>query len=221
MRGCVITCYRQYKGKKLGPYYFRKWKVGRKVFKKYIKPADVEKVQAACQNTKQRRKEINRFLDNADWLRRMCERYDRGKEATPEQETYIQRLHREGMHITGRPPFRPRRLSLLQRLVNTHGIDAICDWLYRNPDSQIQNPNSKIQIPKSENFGAPIFSKVDESEHHQLAALLHHRSFIKCFQRTKDLAVARWMTVFEDIQIEIGRILVDDCRSGCAREPSN
>ncbi len=109
-KGWVNCFYRYYKGKKLGPYYVRKWKVGRNVHKEYIKPADVERVKAQCQayremqrERKANRKRVSTFIDNWDYLGRMLNRYDTNKPVYPQHEAYIIRLHEEGMYITGRP----------------------------------------------------------------------------------------------------------------------
>jgi len=117
LQGWVVCSYRTYKGKKLGPYYFRKWKVAYRTHKQYIKPEDVERVKAACQVYREQQKQIKEgdrrcriFIENWDFLGKMCLRYQKGKKVTKEQEEYILRLHKEGMHITGRPLFRPRRL---------------------------------------------------------------------------------------------------------------
>jgi hypothetical protein len=116
-KGWVTASYRHYKGKKLGPYYFRKWKLGRKTYKQYIKPEDVERVKAACQANRDRRKTLQAggkkygaFVDNFRFLGRMNRRFDHHKGVRKDQAEYIVRLHTEGMYITGRPPYRPRRL---------------------------------------------------------------------------------------------------------------
>jgi len=160
--GCVITTYRTYKGKKLGPYYFRKWKIGKKVFKEYIKPepvtgtemsradrlkAAVEKARAACNQAKQRRREINRFLQNADFLRVINERYDRNKQPTPQQEAYIVRLYQEGMHIIGRPSLRPRRVF---------GVPDLFKHFIASFEKALKPPQTqKPTTAKEDSFGAP------------------------------------------------------------------
>ena len=115
LKGWVNTFYRHYKGRKLGPYHVRRWKVGRKIHREYIKPEDVERVKAACachrETQKQRRdadRSCNTFINNWDFMGKMLDRWDKGKVVTPAMEQYILRLHREGMYITGRPPMRRR-----------------------------------------------------------------------------------------------------------------
>ena len=122
LKGWVNTYFRHYKGKKLGPYYVRRWKVGRRVFKQYIKPEDVEKVKAQCQAHRlesQRRKREGRrivtFIDNYNFLGRIIDTWDRGKEIRKDQEAYALRLHNEGMYITGRPLYRPRRAFMVPK----------------------------------------------------------------------------------------------------------
>src|SRR5689334_3869614 len=80
-RGWIDTFYRTYKGKRLGPYYVRKWRVGRKIKREYIKAKDLESVKAQCEENKRRRldriqagKNENRFIDNFKFLWTMIER---------------------------------------------------------------------------------------------------------------------------------------------------
>jgi hypothetical protein len=108
LKGCVNTFYRHYKGKKLGPYYVRRWKVGRKVYREYIKADQVERVKAACLAYREGRKGITKFLNNFDFLGKMMGRYDYGKPVTLAMEDYNRRLRIEGMYIDGRPPLRRR-----------------------------------------------------------------------------------------------------------------
>src|SRR5262249_58383300 len=82
-RGWLNTFYRYHKGKKLGPYFVRRWKVGGKIHRQYIKPEDVEKVRAQCaaHRTEQKRrkehnKQLNILLDNFNFLGAMMNRYD-------------------------------------------------------------------------------------------------------------------------------------------------
>jgi len=105
-KGWVSTYYRHYKGKKLGPYYVRRWKVGRKIHREYIKPQDVERVKAECQAYREGRRNISRMLDNFNFLGNMLNRYDAGKVVTAAMENYIRRIHNEGIYITGRPQMR-------------------------------------------------------------------------------------------------------------------
>ena len=106
LKGCVNTFYRHYKGRRLGPYFVRRWKIGRKVYREYIKPADVERVRAACQAYRESRRGINTFIDNFDFLGKMMNRFDKDKVVSPAMGNYILRLRREGMYISGRPPMR-------------------------------------------------------------------------------------------------------------------
>jgi hypothetical protein len=115
LRGWVNSYYRHYKGKKLGPYYVRRWKVNGKIRRQYLKPEDVEKVRAACEVNRDRRKSGPKYralLDNFRFQWRMILLFDRGKEPRQDQKDYIVRLHQEGMYITGRPLYRPRRFMV-------------------------------------------------------------------------------------------------------------
>ena len=59
-RGWIQTTYRHYKGKKLGPYYVRRWKEGKRIFKEYIKFEDLERIRAEC-DAYRRQKEQGRM----------------------------------------------------------------------------------------------------------------------------------------------------------------
>jgi hypothetical protein len=115
-KGWVNTYYRYYKGKKLGPYYVRRWKVGNKLHREYVKPADVERVKAECQANREGRRRINRMLDNFNFLGQMLNRYDAGKLVTPAMEDYIRRIHHEGIYITGRPQMRRKVTRTLAKV---------------------------------------------------------------------------------------------------------
>ena len=117
LKGWITTSYRTYKGKRLGPYHYRKWKVGRRTFKQYIKPADLEKTKAACQQNREEAllkrvegRRWTRFVDNFDFLGRMNDKFDRNEEPREDQKHYIARLHHQGMFISGRPNYRLRRV---------------------------------------------------------------------------------------------------------------
>ena len=113
LSGWVNGYFRHYNGKKLGPYYVRRWKVGRRVFKEYIKPKDVERVKAQCLAHRERQlkkkaagRDIVKFIANYNFIGKMLDRWDKGKVVSPIMEAYLLRIHNEGMHITGRPSLR-------------------------------------------------------------------------------------------------------------------
>jgi len=187
IRGGVITAYRTYKGKRLGPYYFRKWKHNGKVYKEYIKPipspadgqemsrtdrlnAAVEKVRTACQEAKQKRKDIYRLLDNHIFQGKMLDRFDRGKEIRKDQADYIVRLHQEGMFIDGRPPYRaPRPCNrVLDWMLKNCTTAQVADWLLAqlSPSHARQTTNDSQQSTnfRQQPFGAPSFSYSSNGE---------------------------------------------------------
>ena len=155
-RGCVNAFYRYYKGRKLGPYFVRRWKVGRRVHKEYIKPENVEKVRAACaeyrETVRAARRQANKLIDNFSFLGNMMNRLDRGQTVRPDQAEYIERIAREGPFISGRPLYRPRRRFMvpnfsklleflpstkeLAEIERTQGPDAVsrafqdAHWMY-------------------------------------------------------------------------------------------
>ena len=122
--GWINCFYRYYKGKRLGPYYVRRWKVNGKLHREYIKPDQLEQAKAECQahrERQQRKREGERqgwnALHNWVFLGRMLTRLDAGKEITRDQAAYILRIEREGILITGRPWCR-RRIKRHVALVN-------------------------------------------------------------------------------------------------------
>ena len=134
LRGWVAQYFRRYKGRKLGPYYVRRWKVGNKLRKEYIKPQDVERVRAEClayREASQRKREgarkCNTFIDNYSFLGRMMNKYEKGKEPTRLEGEYILRLEREGMYITGKP--RTRR-KITRRYATIDGKPMIVTTVF-------------------------------------------------------------------------------------------
>jgi hypothetical protein len=110
LRGWVNSFYRHYKGKRLGPYYVRRWKVGRKLHREYIKPQDVERIKAECAAHRERQqtksegaRRTNNFVSNFAFMAKMLLLWERGKDSTPAQYAYLQRIDQEGMFITGWP----------------------------------------------------------------------------------------------------------------------
>src|SRR5579885_1834355 len=112
--GYVTTVYVNRNGRRYGPYHVRRWKAGNKLHREYIKPADLQRVRAACQAAKQSRQrgaEISRscslMIGNLNWMERMCKREEKGT-LTPEDRDFADRLSAEGYDIPGRPKLRAR-----------------------------------------------------------------------------------------------------------------
>jgi hypothetical protein len=57
IRGAVCVQWRIYKGKRLGPYYFRFWREDGKLRKRYIKRANLALTIAACRKDREERRE--------------------------------------------------------------------------------------------------------------------------------------------------------------------
>ncbi len=113
LRGWVNTFYRNYKGRKLGPYYVRRWKEDGKLHKEYIKPQDVDRVRAACQlnremeeSMKRAHEKVKLFMRNGDFFLRILDRRRRRKRVPLVHAEFFHRLDCEGMYIHGRPPLR-------------------------------------------------------------------------------------------------------------------
>ena len=114
-KGWINCFYRYYKGKRLGPYYVRRWKVNGKLHKEYIKPDQVEQAKAECQAHREQQlqgrivaRQCRALIDNHIVLGKMYFGYDKGNEPNKLQAEYLVRLHEEGLFITGRPPYRRR-----------------------------------------------------------------------------------------------------------------
>jgi len=97
--GWIDTFYRTYKGKRLGPYHVRKWRVGKSIRRQYIKAKDLEAIKAACQANKESRKHkvearhrIVRGVENFNFLSVMMERMERGCHIHTVQKEHIVRI---------------------------------------------------------------------------------------------------------------------------------
>lgn len=69
MCGAVCVQYRDYKGKRLGPYYFLMWRERGKLRKRYIKRGDVEAVRAACAAHRDERRRRESHAEVMRWIR--------------------------------------------------------------------------------------------------------------------------------------------------------
>ena len=159
-QGWVNCFYKTYKGKRLGPYYVRRWKSDGKLYKQYIKPQDVEHVRAECQSYRQSQKEFresSRLCDretaNFDFLGKMLLRYDTGKIVTAAMEAYIVRIYHEGLQITGRPPMRRK---IIRRKLKINGKTLTRNTLFEL--GGIKNP-----------FMVPLLTKRKEKTSKSLA----------------------------------------------------
>lgn len=85
-KGWINCFYRTYKGKKLGPYFVRRWKVGRKLYKEYIKSEDLEQAKQEAADYKEKRKRqsattrrLNNNIANLAYMVRMVAWEDQGR----------------------------------------------------------------------------------------------------------------------------------------------
>ena len=113
-RGWVSTYYRNYKGKKLGPYYVRRWKVGKTLHREYVNAKDLERIQAECQAHREKKKReqgVSRWITNTwgnlEYLQRIAKWSEQGK-LRPVDIAFFRRIQQEGYDIDGRPPIRRR-----------------------------------------------------------------------------------------------------------------
>ena len=133
-KGWISTFYRHYKGKKLGPYYVRHWKVGNKVRNQYIKPQDLERVRAECEAYRDRKRrgrviarELYNLLGNLNYIDRMAKRAEK-RELSEVDIAFLTRIEREGYKISGRPRARRRRIT--HRLVSIAGQTTIVKTVF-------------------------------------------------------------------------------------------
>src|SRR5438105_12463459 len=101
--GWVATYYVRYGEKREGPYYVRRWKRNRKLHKEYVKPGDLERVQAACRRNRERRhrqvqcgKELTAVAGNLNFLLRMVRRSRKGT-LRPEDYRHLEILETHGI----------------------------------------------------------------------------------------------------------------------------
>jgi len=99
LSGWIDTFYRTYKGKRLGPYHVRKWRVGKMIKRQYIKAKDLETIRAACQANKESRQQkvearhrIVRSVENFNFLSTMMERMEKGRPLHFVQKEHIVRI---------------------------------------------------------------------------------------------------------------------------------
>jgi hypothetical protein len=113
-RGWIQTTYRNYKGKKLGPYYVRRWKVGKTLHREYVNAKDLERIQAECDAHREKRKReqgVSRWITNTwrnlEYLQLIAKWSAQGK-LRPVDVAFFKRIQQEGYDIDGRPPIKRR-----------------------------------------------------------------------------------------------------------------
>jgi len=133
-KGWINTFYRHHNGKKLGPYFVRRWKHNGRLHKEYIKPKDVARVKAECdsyRSERKRRQEVAKreliYLDNHIFLARMNERFDKGKDIPAPHANWIVRLHKDGCYTPGRPRLRRR---IVRRFAGVDGEEKMVTTIY-------------------------------------------------------------------------------------------
>ena len=111
--GRVSAFFLNYKGRKLGPYYVRRWKEKGKAKKQYIQHEDLEQVQAAClryqqdRNIKKARNlEVNNLIKNMAFMWHMKIRVKKGARLRIEDILHLGKIERSGMAISGTPKLR-------------------------------------------------------------------------------------------------------------------
>ena len=122
--GWVSCFFVTYNGRKIGPYYARCWKENGRQRKKYIRPADLEKVRVACEAHRQRRraerdlgKEVTAISGNLNFLFRMTKRILKGQ-ITEEDFVHMGRILGQGITAPGRPKLRRPRSFMYPSFTN-------------------------------------------------------------------------------------------------------
>ena len=170
LRGWVSTYYRYYKGKKLGPYYVRRWKECGKTFRQYIKPKDVERVKAQCQLNREyefdlaeRGRRIRRFIINGDFFLRILLHLRRRKGAHPVHYAFYERIMQEGIYISGRPP--------LRRKVTRHPVSVDGENMIRMTVFEIDGTTKVFMVSPLTNTAKSLPSRTYDDIYNILADL--------------------------------------------------
>lgn len=148
LKGWVTTQHQFYNGKKLGPYYFRRWKENGKLHKQYIKPSEVEKVRAQCAAHRAERnyqqslnKDFRLFRGNWTFYTRIVERCHK-RPVTPEQSEFTKRIVDKGFFIPGRPSLRrklPPRAFRAPRVTKRKWKEIQAAFMYAFNDAYARN----------------------------------------------------------------------------------
>ena len=97
--GAVVAQYRNVGGKTYGPYWVRVWREGGKVRKSYVRPHDVTRVRAACDEGRldrkrlaRSRKELRSSLSEFAFVCRMLVRWSKRGDNSLVSDAEIARL---------------------------------------------------------------------------------------------------------------------------------
>jgi len=122
--GRVSTFFTFYKGRKLGPYYVRRWKEHGKPKKQYVKPKDLERIKEACARHRFKRNEISKNLHHATnigknitFLLAMHRRAKNGALRVLDI-LHIDRIEKNGMATPGCPPLRSKWVFMAPLFAN-------------------------------------------------------------------------------------------------------
>jgi hypothetical protein len=116
IQGWISTFKVNHKGKKHGPYHYRCWKAGRRTYKEYIKPKDLDYYRAATQAYRDDRKsqvkanrECNNCINNFKLLWKVSDRLDKGEPIEQEHLDHIRKIEKHGPCVEGCPQLRKKR----------------------------------------------------------------------------------------------------------------
>jgi hypothetical protein len=113
LKGRIAKFFLSYKGKKLGPYYCRRWKENGKTKKEYVSSKDLPRVQAAIDQYRSdrnyklaRNKQCNLLLTNMRFLWTMMQHRIPKKKLRVENLLHIGRIEKMGIYAPDCPKLR-------------------------------------------------------------------------------------------------------------------
>ena len=214
--GWVNTYYRYHRGKKLGPYHVRRWKVGPRLFKQYIKPSDLEKIKSACERYREKRKRQSAFAreytlqeSNLNYLLRLCKRLRRGA-LRQEDYAFALEIERNGYSIPGRPKLRASQTFMVPNFTNCRNVLPSLDGRGRGVGEQeLLNMKKYTRISKPISSSVPI-PTTQHSKPELLAILQSESEKILRSLETTEQKLDRWRGEINSMGFTTQRIPVPD-----------
>lgn len=159
LRGWITTFYIRRGAKSHGPYYARTWRVKGKLKRQYIKPEDLERVRAACQRFRERRKKqievskgYNLIAGNLNFLFRMFKRSQKRNRPRQHEAAHLAGIQTEGLQAPNRPNLRRPYKIRIPKWPN-HRTKG---FMYPPSDKYSPNPEPEPQQPPTSNPAADL-----------------------------------------------------------------
>jgi hypothetical protein len=112
LRGWVNRYFVVVGGRRMGPYYVRRWKQNGKLYKEYVELRDVERIKAACQRYREKRRRergvawlFRNVTSNLAYTFRMVKRSLKGN-LRPEDYAHLALLETQGYKVPRHPSLR-------------------------------------------------------------------------------------------------------------------